>query len=72
MSLRVGIEKMRPEDCLWHHEAWRDYKIYPECEGRIEKSVARITFGIRRLAKTIRIRHECEGRIEKFVPRITV
>ena len=57
-------------------------RIHHKCEGRIEKSVLRITVWHYEACQVmtngdpegriIRIYHECEGRIEKSVPRNSV
>ena len=57
-------------------------RIHHKCEGRIEKSVRRITGWHHEACRVmtngdpegriIRIYHECEGRIEKSVPRNSV
>ena len=54
------------------HGVFENIRIYHKCEGRIEKSVLRITIWHQEVAKTIILYDKCEGRIEKSVPWIRV
>ena len=82
ITLKLDYHRLKEQEKREQEERGKNMRNFHGCEGRIEKSVPRITVwhheAPRKMTngdpegRIIRIYHECEGRIEKSVRRITV